>query len=518
MRRLPTLLILILLAVIPTVALTPRSDVEVQSILDRLDGELANRDTHIRHRQHLIDSLHRQILKTNDLPSAGRLVKLYSSFNNDSALAISTRALEQARLAGDSASIVKIKLSRLSLLPLAGFVNQALNDLQSIDTAALSAQSLIDYYSQQRQMYSYISAFYHRFPKIHDDYNRRALEAQLRLIDHLTSNSPDYLLNQGEYHYLTGEYNRAEDLLGQLLKQIPEVDNRYARACHILSDIAAVRGSHNDRIYYLALSAIADTRGATREVTSLQELGQCMFERGDIERAHDYLYTALTNAVECNAETRMLQVAEAVPLIESVHEAELAASRRRIGIFIGFMIVSIVALLISLLYLRRKIRQMNRLQAHLYETNRVKEEYISQFLNLCSIYMDKLNQFCHIANRKISTGKVDDLYKLTKSGKFVENQTKEFYDVFDNAFIHIYPGFPEKVNSLLRDDAQIRLEEGQLLNTDLRILAFMRLGIDDSARIAQILNYSINTIYAYRNRLKSRAINRETFEADIASL
>jgi len=46
----------------------------------------------------------------------------------------------------------------------------------------------------------------------------------------------------------------------------------------------------------------------------------------------------------------------------------------------------------------------------------------------------------------------------------------------------------------------------------------MRLGIEESSRIAQVLNYSLNTIYAYRNRLKARAINRETFESDIMKI
>lgn len=161
---------------------------------------------------------------------------------------------------------------------------------------------------------------------------------------------------------------------------------------------------------------------------------------------------------------------------------------------------------------------MKQLENHFREANATKEEYISQFLNLCSIYMDKLKQFCNIANRKISAGKVDDLYQLTKSGKFIENQSKDFYEIFDNAFIHIYPGFVENVNALLRPDQQITLSDGELLNTDLRILAFMRLGISDSGRIAQILNYSVNTIYAYRNKLKNKAINRETFESDIQSL
>ncbi len=178
----------------------------------------------------------------------------------------------------------------------------------------------------------------------------------------------------------------------------------------------------------------------------------------------------------------------------------------------------LVGLVITMLVLRHEMKRMKLLQDNLRQANRTKEVYISQFLSLCSIYMDKLNQFCKIANRKISTGKVDDLYRLTKSGKFVEEQSKEFYDVFDNAFLHLYPNFITQVNALLRPDSQIELKDGELLNTDLRILAFMRLGIEESARIAQVLNYSINTIYAYRNRTKARAIDRDNFEDDIMKI
>ena len=129
--------------------------------------------------------------------------------------------------------------------------------------------------------------------------------------------------------------------------------------------------------------------------------------------------------------------------------------------------------------------------------------------------MDKLSQFSKIVSRKISAGKVDDLYKLTKSGKFIEEQSKEFYDVFDDAFLHIYPSFVSDVNRLLRPEEQIVLREGEKLNTDLRILAFMRLGLDDSAQIAQLLNYSVYTIYTYRNKLKNRALSRDDFEENI---
>ena len=121
-------------------------------------------------------------------------------------------------------------------------------------------------------------------------------------------------------------------------------------------------------------------------------------------------------------------------------------------------------------------------------------------------------------NRQLSAGQVEELQKLTKSGKFIEEQSKEFYSVFDDAFLHIYPDFPRKVNELLRPEEQIVPAEGELLNSDLRILAFMRLGIDDAQRVAQILNYSVNTIYAYRNKLRNRAINRDSFEKDIMAI
>lgn len=513
------LLISVVFAGIVPCTATPRSDKDVASILHRLDSELNQRSHYINLRQQSIDSLqaiHRS--DPSDMATTRRLGHLYMSFNNDSALAVYDRGYRQALNMGNDSMARHFLINRASLLPLAGFMSEAETDYQSVDTAMLNTRELIHYLSRGRQMYSYMSAYFHRFPEASHKFFARSLEAQSEMLKHLSPDEPDYLLNQGEYHYLTGRYGLSESLLRKLIDTLPEEDNRYARATHILADIAHVQGSANDYIYYLALSAIADTKGATREVTSLQELGQMMFENGDITRAHDYLYTALRNAVECNAETRMLQVAESVPLIESVHRVELDHSRRRIYLTMGAMALILVLLIVALLLLRIKIRQMKQLQIHLEQTNRIKEEYISQFLNLCSIYMDKLNQFCHLANRKISTGKVDDLYKLTKSGKFVETQTKEFYEVFDNAFLHIYPGFVESVNALLLPDKQITLPPGQLLNTDLRILAFMRLGIDDSARIAQILNYSINTIYTYRNKLKNRAINRDTFESDILSI
>ena len=214
----------------------------------------------------------------------------------------------------------------------------------------------------------------------------------------------------------------------------------------------------------------------------------------------------------------MVQSSEALPIIESAHALDIEKRDRIVKVFIGIMVLLVVLLAVGMLFLRKEMRNMKVLQTRLQGANHVKEVYISQFLSLCSIYMDKLNQFCKIANRKISAGKVDELHKMTKSGKFIEEQSEEFYEVFDNAFLHIYPNFVEDVNKLLRPEEKIVLQEGERLNTDLRILAFMRLGIEESPRIAQMLNYSVNTIYTYRNKLKNRAIDRDNFEKQIMNI
>jgi hypothetical protein len=180
--------------------------------------------------------------------------------------------------------------------------------------------------------------------------------------------------------------------------------------------------------------------------------------------------------------------------------------------------VLIIALIVSFFFLRKQINRLARMKQELQGANKTKDVYISQFLSLCSVYMDKVKQLCNLANRKIAAGQIEDLYKITKSGKFIEEQNVEFYKVFDDAFLHIYPNFVENVNKLLRPEEQIVMADGEMLNSDLRILAFMRLGIDDTNRIAQILNFSVNTIYAYRNRLRNRAIDRNTFEADIMKI
>lgn len=188
------------------------------------------------------------------------------------------------------------------------------------------------------------------------------------------------------------------------------------------------------------------------------------------------------------------------------------------AIIMGILGICIILIIITAVNLHRQLQRMKRMQQVLTDANKAKDVYINQFMVLCSVYMDKLNQFNGLVNRKLGAGQADELYKLTRSGKLIEEQTRDFYQLFDEAFLHIYPTFVNGINGLLTEQGRIELKEGELLNTDLRILACLRLGIADANQIARILNYSVNTIYAYRNRLRNRAISRDTFENDVMAL
>lgn len=511
------------------------TDRDVERSLIQLDNELKHRDHYLEKRVSRLDSLKkvRRGLEGKDtvawLETTMEIAKGYNSFNNDSAIIYYTKgydaALEIATatppspLASTADSLqAEFRLRRATYMSLSGFVSDAVNEYEAVDTSRMNDGLKATYHESGRQMYYFISSYYGGWLETYDYWNNRSIESQRQLIPLLDPASNEYHLNLGEYFYNIREYARSREILLNLIGKIKKDSPTYAIATHILASIALTRGDRNEHLYFLTQSAIADTRQATLEMASLQELAGVLYQMDDKRRAHEYISVAMNNAVESRASVRMKKTTELLSLVEGDHNSQIALWRTWMYAIIAVLVMCMFALIVSIFFLRRQLTRVARMKQELQDANQTKDVYLSQFLSLCSIYMDKLKQFGKVVNRKISAGQVDDLYKLTKSGKFVEEQSADFYKVFDDAFLHIYPNFVESVNSLLRPEERIVLADDEQLNSDLRILAFIRLGIDDTTRVAQILNFSVNTIYAYRNRLRNRAINRATFESDIMAI
>lgn len=120
---------------------------------------------------------------------------------------------------------------------------------------------------------------------------------------------------------------------------------------------------------------------------------------------------------------------------------------------------------------------------------------------------------------KYMQASADATRHLFESTALMDAELEDFYNMFDGAFLRLYPDFVEEFNSLLKDEERIVLHKGEMLNTELRIFALIRLGISDSSKIAALLRYSVNTIYNYRAKVKNRAKSgREDFEDRIRTI
>ena len=495
---------------------------DLEAALNKVDHELSLREGYVANRKRFIERLKRDM----DTVARGEVSlkkilavgEAYEGFNTDSAVRYFTVLHEESRRQGLDSLAAVGALKAAAILPLNGTMEPALALFASVDTTGFSREQMVLYHNSGRSMYGFLADLRGQQQYADMHFADKAHEHQGQLIRYLRKDSPMYLLQSGGYYFTQGELAKAWSYTSQLMRIIPRDSRLFAYAAYQMSTIARAEGNYDEEIYYLALSATADLKAAVQEISSLQTLGQRLYDQGDVERAYEYLIAALKSAVNSGSELRISETGFALPFIEASHTAQLDRGRNRMLWVLGGLAVLSIVLISMFVKLRKEMTRMERLRNNLTAANAAKQVYISQFLELCSIYMDKLNQFCKFANRKISAGKVDDLYKMTKSGKFIEEQSKEFYEVFDNAFLHLYPDFPEKVNNLLNPDEPLEIPTDGTLTTDLRLLAFMRLGIEESGRIAELLNYSVNTIYSYRNRLRNKATNRDTFEADIMAI
>ncbi len=280
----------------------------------------------------------------------------------------------------------------------------------------------------------------------------------------------------------------------------PEDPLHASIAYHLASLYSSRDDKYNEYLYFLTLSAISDVRQANIISPALADLAFELASIHDIDRAYNYNIAA-------NPKNNI------TTLSKTVYDRQ----QRTIWIIgsVCLLLVGCIVWLVLILKRRQRlIRTGEQDLQNLRNSLTAREEYINQLLGLCSVYVEGLEDYNRLVSRKLKAGQGQDLYKIAESGKILQEHTDRFFEVFDTAILNIFPQFVNDVNRLMQADKQISCPE-QRLTPELRILAFMRLGISDSAQISKFLSLSLNTVYTYRTRIKSRAINRITFEEDL---
>lgn len=514
--------ILIFLFIISCSAGSAQDRLTIQD-LSKLDKEITQKHIYDNAKTARIDSLKKLAYSCNKNDSDKfkalfDLGKEYETFISDSALFYFDKALNTAQSMNDSIKTTLSRLGKVECFAILGYFKEGVTELSEIEASGIPQEAQSEWLNTNRQLYAYMATYAYDNKELYNHYIELLNQYRDLQIKILESSSPEYKLFLAEHYASNNQITKAKLLFSELIEEIPDNNNIYARAAHNMSTIKKAENQNDVAAYYMALAAISDIKCSVKETMAIQDLAIYLYNKGDISRAYNYLSSSLADAVFCNARLRTAEVSKIIPLIDGAYKDELDKQRETLiltNLLIGIMFIGLIIIIVIML---RQIEKVKTARQQLKEANSIKEEYIGHFLDICSIYIDRLDNFSKIVTRKITAGQVEELLKMAKSSKFTEGQHQQFYDNFDATFLHIYPTFIDDFNNLLLPEEHITIKEPGHLNTELRIFAFLRMGVDDSNKIASFLNYSVNTIYAYRNRIKNKAKNRETFEQDIMKI
>lgn len=472
----------------------------------------------------------------------------YHAFQFDHAMDMLNKRYDLSKQMGNRSLMADDQIERAKLYATSGMYFEAGDMLDNnIDTLSLSIQQKIAYYEAQQRFHS---DFWHYT----SDPEKKALSGakkQYYREQILRLTSPDDPLHQ----YITirnltesGQWSEAEVINMMLLSNYQPNEHKYAMYAYDRARILEALNRRDQMREWFARSAMADIRTATKDNASLCSLAQTLLEIDDIDHAFHYVFVSLNDAVFYNAKLRPWQISSIVPSIEKAYQEKQRRNKeqllleqqysKRLFIATSILAIALLGICVYLVILlaqhhrkSQKIKEMNEristtnqtlkqlneqlasVNNDLSEANAVKEEYIALFLSMCSDYIEKLKAMQRSVRRKLSQGKSAELEKELSSSSLMDEELNNFYEMFDNAFLNLYPNFVEEFNALLKPESHIKPKGGGRLNTELRIFALIRLGITDSSRIASLLRYSVNTIYNYRARTKNNALtDRDTFE------
>ena len=522
---------LIIFSIIALASCTPYHESAYESELRRIDEQLERSDEYFHLKQQKISTIENMLHSRGVTPLQqyhiyGQLFLEYQPFQFDKAKEMLEHQLEIADQLGDRSLVNDALLNKALIFAMAGFYQEADDVFSMIDFSSLDAGQRVQWYIARQK-------FLH-------DYQEYVSTSSIQVPDaaNITVYQDKILENTSEEHPLNRhirilriiedkDFERAYHENLDFIESLDKDSRDYAVQTYWQGYICQNLDRTEELMHWWTESAICDIRGAIKDNASLCSIAIQLTDPEDTDRAFRYISISLDDAHYYNAKLRKVQIASTLPwILKAYTDSQAARSRDRSRYLVITICIAFLLLLCSIfsvrLYMKgqknaREIRAKNDQLADYYrsvidaeenirqtnldlvEANAAKEEYLGLFLSMCSGYLDKLKK------------------NLTRDQ--FDAELKNFYKTFDTSFLSLYPTFVEEFNTLLKEDSRVRIKEGELLSTELRIFALIKLGITQSSHIASLLRYSVNTIYNYRAQVKNAVLeDRENFEEKVRKI
>lgn len=540
--------ILIFVTIVLSGLLYAKDNKSTDALLREIDGIIKNRQTYGAEKEARIADLKKLLAEaTSDEQRygfCGRLFDEYRAYNLDSSFVYAQRKEELAHRMDKLDYLDDAAMNMAEVMGTTGMYKEALELLGQIDKKTLPDYLYGYYYHLYRTIYG-LMGDYAVTEKVKKEYYRMTDLYRDSLLQVNASDSLGHVLVMADKCIVHAQYDEAIRMLMEYYNKLSLDDHSKAMLTYTLSEGYRLKGDKQGQKHYLALSAIADLKSAVKEYVSLRKLASLVYDEGDIDRAYNYLKCSLEDATLCNARLRTLEISQVFPIIDQAYQLKTKRQQQEMKVSLICISLLSVFLLVAIFFVYKQMKkvaaarrevvdtntllqelneelhdsnsQLKEMNHTLSEANYIKEEYIGRYMDQCSTYLDKMDLYRRSLNKIAAAGRVEELYKAIKSSQFLDEELKEFYANFDMTFLQLFPNFVEEFNALLTEPMQPK--PGELLNTELRIFALIRLGITDSTKIAQFLRYSVTTIYNYRTRVRNKALGeRDEFETKVMQI
>ncbi len=528
----------------------------LDSLYKAIDAVIMDSDKYLSKKEHLLDSIRIQITKTVDVRKKFdleySLFQEYRPYQNDSALTSISHCIALAEKLGDNNLTAFCRIKKALQNSISGFYTEAQYYISKVDGKQLADSVLQEYYYTYSHLYGEMARYTqdknltYGYYKLSDAY----LDSLLSMIEKDSFRYQEYLETQ---YYKARDFKSALKINDARIKSVQIGTHDYAKVAYFRGVDYGELGYKTEQKYWLAQSALCDIKNCVMDQASLWSLAGILNSEGDLERSYRYVEYSWICTSKFSGHVRSWLVSPVLTMINNKYKENLNRANNRLR----FLLISVGLLAILMtglfFYVSRKRHQLatarnllklsndnlmirsqelslanerllalneelTTLNEQLAESSSIKEAYIGKFFSLCSEYIDKLDQYRSMVKRKLKARQYEDLFRISQDEQMKAAELTELYSKFDSIFLHIFPTFVEDFNSLLKPEFRIQQLERGKLHTDIRIFALIRLGIEDSSKIAEFLHYSPNTIYNYRARLKGKSIDRDSFEDDIKKI
>ncbi len=524
----------------------------IKDLYEQLDQAIEQSQYYINQKESRITKIKKQSRQGHTpqqlLTAYYKLYEEYKAYQSDSSIYYIHQAIDLAKRNNMKSDITKLRSLLALQYSTSGAFTEALHVLQSIDKKTLNNSNKKDYYI----------AFYHVYGEL--GFTNINIDTELSqefyskqncyrdtLFSILSPNSEDYLMRKEVLLTSQNKLKEALKINDIRLSKCKKGSHEYGIVAYYRYLIYRSLKDEDMVKYWLLQSAICDVKCAINDQASLWILAEILSKEKDVERSYKYINFSWKANKKFYTRIRSWQISPVLGTIDHNYQTELKKANHRLifAIICVSLLVSALALLTFYInkqksYLsnaRNELKKTNTqleelnnklsstngmLKASndkLNESNGVKEEYIGQFLGTCSHYIDKLDKMRLNVNKMVKNKQYNELYSMTKSSEVKEQELEELYANFDKVFLNLFPNFVEDLNGLLKEECQIHLSSPNKLSAIVRVFALIRLGIDDSTKIAEFLHYAVNTIYNYRAKLRNGALNdRNEFEKKVREL